>query len=93
MDTHYSTALWEPGVWQLWVHTNVGYYKASIMSQIRNGDYGKNLNENYSHTVDWNTRIDDKWPEDIKSFFAHGYGPRWWHKKYNDSEQDNYQIK
>ena len=84
MDTHYSTALWEPGVWQLWVHTNVGYYKASIMSQIRNGDYGKNLNETYSHTVDWNTRIDDKWPEDIKSFFAHGYGPRWWHKKYND---------
>jgi len=80
-ERHFAPSLWEPGKWTIWLHPNVGHYLQSMFTQINNGDYGKNLDELYLHTVDMPTIIDDKYPKHIKDYFAKGYGPRWWHRK------------
>ena len=75
---HYCPSLWEAGVFSIWLHPNLGHYFMSVFSQINNGDYGKNINDLYLHTVDRPLQINSKYPEHIRSYFANGYGPRWW---------------
>jgi hypothetical protein len=52
----------------------------SLCETVRNGDYGKNLFEKYLLTVDKSIEMDPLWPEEIKSYFRHANGPRWWRK-------------
>lgn len=80
-ERHFLPSLWEPGEWKIWLHPNVGHYFQTVFTQIDNGDYGKNLDELYLHTVDEPITINERYPQHIKSYFAKGYGPRWWNKK------------
>ena len=75
-----ATAVWEPGEFQIWIHTSVGHLKGELITQISNGDFGKNLFENYILTVDKPMDLHEDFPIDIRSFYAHGTGPKWWHK-------------
>ena len=45
-----ATAVWEPGNFYFWFHSNLGFMKGEIFSQIYNGDYGTNLFEKYLFT-------------------------------------------
>lgn len=78
---HYCPSLWEQGEFSIWIHPNLGHYFMSMFSQINNGDYGKNLHELYLCTVDRPVMVNSKYPEHIRSYFAKGYGPRWWSLK------------
>lgn len=75
-------AVWEPGVWKLWFHTNQGFWKHTVFSQVANGDYGLDLFEDYMFTVDRSTEIEDSYlyPGDVVDFFKYPFGPRWWKK-------------
>lgn len=75
-------AVWEPGAWKLWFHTNQGFWKHTIFSQIANGDYGLDLFEDYMFTIDKSTEIENSYlyPGDIVDFFKYPFGPRWWKK-------------
>ena len=75
-------AVWEPGAWKLWFHTNQGFWKHTVFSQIANGDYGLDLFEKYMFTVDRSTNIENDYlyPKDIVDFFEYPFGPRWWKK-------------
>ena len=75
-----ATAVWEPGEFKIWIHTSVGYWKGELITQIANGDFGKNLFDNYILTVDKPLELSEDFPTDIRSYFAHGTGPKWWHK-------------
>lgn len=79
--THYCPSLWEAGKFTLWLHPNLGHYFMSMFSQINNGDFGKDLSKLYLCTVDRPIIINSGHPEHVKSYFAKGYGPRWWDKK------------
>lgn len=76
-----ATAVWEPGSFKIWIHPNVGFMKGEIFSQIGNGDYGKNLFEDYLFTVDRPIELSDDFPADLQGFFGAGAGPKWWHKR------------
>lgn len=76
-----ATAMWEPGMFRFWFHTNVGYFFASIYEQISNGHHGTNLFEKYTFTIDRPLHIHERFPEKVRSFFASGEGPRWWNKQ------------
>ena len=54
--------------------------KGEILAQIFNGDYGKNLFNDYLLTVDRPMKLPDDFPVDLQGFFGHGTGPKWWHK-------------
>jgi hypothetical protein len=76
-----ATAVWdEGGCFKIWLHTEVGVLFERTIRCLRSGDYGKNLFDNYLLTVDKPFTIDNGYPNDIKSFFANGDGPNWWHK-------------
>lgn len=75
-----ATCVFSPGSFKLWFHPNLGYMKGEMWRQIYNGDFGKNLFETYLFTVDRPMEIPSYFPNDIKEFFAHGAGPRWWNK-------------
>jgi hypothetical protein len=73
-------SVWKEVEFCIWLHTDLGILLNSIYSQIRNGDYGTNLFEKYSLTVDKPLILDSKYPESVKKFFAKSAGPHWWHK-------------
>ena len=75
-------AVWEPGAWKLWFHTNQGFWKHTVFSQIANGDYGLDLFEKYMFTVDKSTEIENDYlySADVVEFFKYPFGPRWWDK-------------
>lgn len=75
-----ATAVWEPGEFKIWMHKNFGLHQYYTYSQISNGDYGKNLFDDYMLTVDYSVDVDCSYPEDIRNFFKHPFGPRWWKK-------------
>lgn len=75
-----ATAVWEPGYFKIWIHTNIGLYKFITFSHIANGDFGKNLFDEYMLTVDYSIDIDQRYSKDIREFFKHPFGPRWWKK-------------
>ena len=76
-----ACAVWEPGEFKIWLHTNVGFYKFFITEQVSNSDYGKNLFDKYMLTVDYSTDISKEiYPDDVYNFFRHPIGPRWWKK-------------
>lgn len=84
-----ATCVWELGFFKIWIHPNLGFMKAEIFEQINNGDYGKNLFENYLLTEDFGTKIDRSFPSNLQKFFHHAYGPKWWKK---DSQYLPYKI-
>jgi hypothetical protein len=73
-----QTALIEDGHFEIWLHTDIGFYFKSIMSQVKNHDFGKNLFENYKLTVDRPCIIEGNYPESVKKFFKNSNGPVWW---------------
>ncbi len=75
-----ATAVWEPGEFKIWIHTSIGHLKGELITQIANGDFGKNLFNDYILTVDKPITLPDKFPKDIQSFYSYGTGPKWWHK-------------
>lgn len=76
-----ATAVWdEGGVFSIWLHTELGVLFQRTVEGISNGDYGKNLFENYLLTVDRPLSIKDKWPAEIVSFFKNAHGPQWWRR-------------
>jgi len=75
-----ATAVWTDGNFKIWIHPSIGFLKATIFEQIKNGDYGKNLFENYMLTVDRPINIPEYFPEELRDFFKNGSGPHWWHK-------------
>ena len=75
-----ANSLWTEGFYSIWLHTELGHMISTHAGSIRNGDYGKNLFEDYLFTVDRSIEINEGWPEVIKSYFRHGNGPRWWKK-------------
>ena len=76
-----ASAVWtKNGCFKIWIHTEIGMLIQRLYESIRNGDYGKNLFENYVLTVDRPIQINDMFDNDIKSFFAQADGPNWWLK-------------
>ena len=56
-----ATAVWDQGgVFRIWIHTEIGEMYSRIYEAIRNGDFGQNLFENYSLTVDRPLEIKDQ---------------------------------
>jgi len=84
-----ANSLWTEGFYSIWIHTEIAQMIQTHCSSIRNGDYGKNLFENYLFTVDRSLRVDEDWPEIIKSYFRNGNGPRWWKK---DLKRTPYEV-
>ena len=77
-----ATAVWDMGcVFSIWIHTEIGEMYSRIYESIRNGDYGQNLFENYTLTVDRPFVTTGNWPERIRSFYATAHGPQWWYKE------------
>jgi len=77
-----ATAVWDTGcVFTIWIHTEIGEMYSRIYEAIRNGDYGQNLFENYTLTVDRPLITTGNWPERIRSFYATAHGPQWWYKE------------
>ena len=77
-------AVWKEVEFCIWLHSDLGILFNSIYSQIRNNDYGTNLFEQYSLTVDKPLILDGKYPESVKNFFAKSNGPHWWRKDNTD---------
>lgn len=75
-----ANSLWTEGYYSLWIHTEIGHLVQTHTPAIRNGDYGKNLFDDYLFTVDKSITLESEWPEIIKSYFRYGNGPRWWRK-------------
>lgn len=75
-----ATALWEEGVYNLWIHPNVGIMTYHYINQISNGDFGTNLFDKYMLTVDRPIELKHDYPTSVKQFFNHGFGPKWWKK-------------
>jgi len=76
-----ANAVWdEGGVFSIWLHTELGVFFTRTLEAIKNGEYGKNLFENYLLTVDRPLIIKDTWPAEITSFFKSAHGPQWWRK-------------
>jgi len=76
-----ATVLWEPGMkFIFWIHKELGMMQQQLFESIRNGDFGTNLFDDYLFTVDKPIEIDHRFPEQIKSYFRVGSGPRWWKK-------------
>ena len=77
-----ASAVWDQnGYFSIWIHTQLGMLWQSICDQIRSGDFGTNLFEKYLFTVDKNISIkEDCFDNSLQSYFANGYGPRWWLK-------------
>jgi len=74
-----GSAVWDiGGCFKLWLHSDVGVLMERTLRCLRNGDYGTNLFEKYSLTVDRPFKIDSSYPKDIQSFFEMGWGPYWW---------------
>ena len=74
-----NMAVWdEGGVFKIWVHTNLGVYFNRVLSEIWQGDFGTNLDKNYTITVDRPMQLKKEWPASIKGFFEFGDGPHWW---------------
>ena len=84
-----ANSLWTEGFYSIWIHTEIGYMVQKHATSIRNGDYGKNLFDDYLFTVDKSIELDHNWPELIKSYFRHGNGPRWWKK---DLKRTPYEV-
>jgi hypothetical protein len=77
-----ATAVWDTGcVFTIWIHTEIGEMYMRTYEAIRNGDYGQNLFENYTLTVDRPLITKGNWPERIRSFYATAHGPQWWYKE------------
>ena len=79
-----STAVWEPGNFKIWIHTNVGLFMSTILNQIDEGDYGSNLFEKYMLTVDESVEINQSFPLETREFFAYSNGPNWWKRDHKD---------
>ena len=76
-----ACAVWdEDGVFSIWIHTELGIFFTRTLEAIKNGDYGKNLFEDYMLTVDRPLSIKDTWPAEMTSFFKTAHGPHWWRK-------------
>jgi len=84
-----ANSLWTEGFYSIWIHTEIGHMLQTHARSIRNGDYGKDLFDDYLFTVDKSIEVDDNWPEMIKSYFRHGNGPRWWKK---DLKRTPYEV-
>jgi len=84
-----ANSLWTEGEYSIWIHTEIGHMIQTYCTSIRNGDYGKNLFDDYLFTVDKNLEISTEWPEIIKSYFRYGNGPRWWKK---DTKKTPYEV-
>jgi hypothetical protein len=79
-----ATAVWDQGgVFRIWIHIEIGEMYSRIYEAIRNGDFGQNLFEKYSLTVDRPLEIKDHWPDHIRSFYATAHGPQWWYNAGN----------
>lgn len=76
-----ANAVWAPGHYTIWIHTQLGHMLQTHLETIRGGDYGTDLSENYLYTVDKSVMLGNDWPEEIRSYFAQASGPRWWHKQ------------
>jgi len=75
-----ATAVWDNGgVFTIWIHTEIGIMYQRVYEAIRNGDFGQNLFEKYSLTVDRPLVTKDQWPERIRSFYKSAHGPQWWY--------------
>ena len=77
-----ACAVWEEGFFRIWLHTEVGYWRSSIINQIRNGDFGTNLFEKYMLTCDSPVFGLDRniYGNDVVNFFEYNFGPTWWFK-------------
>jgi hypothetical protein len=88
-----GTAVWDKGgYFSIWLHTEIGTMLQRMLETIKNGDYGKNLFENYVLTVDRPHYTKDHWPEHIKSFFRTSHGPQWWPMNHVDTPWMNCEI-
>jgi len=77
-----ATAVWDTGgFFSIWIHTEIGMMFSRFFDAIRNGDFGKNLFDQYTLTVDRPKTIRKDWPAHIRSFYSLGYGPQWWRKE------------
>jgi hypothetical protein len=75
-----ATAVWDTGgVFSIWIHTELGIMYQRVYEAIRNGDFGKNLFDNYILTVDRPFVTKNIWPDHIRSFYANAHGPQWWY--------------
>lgn len=70
----------KPGKWCIWIHSNFGYMKHILHQCLNSFDLGKNLFEEYFFTVDRSVSFSKKAKvrPSVASYFAHGFGPRWW---------------
>ncbi len=84
-----ANSLWTEGFYSIWIHTELGHLLQTHATSIRNGDFGKNLFDDYLFTVDKSIDVGEDWPEMIKSYFRHGNGPRWWKK---DLKRTPYEV-
>ena len=76
-----ANAIWDNGgYYTIWIHTEIGIMWQRFGEQIKPGDFGTNLFEKYTLTVDKNVIIKDQWSTTLKSFFQNGDGPNWWIK-------------
>ena len=75
-----GTTLYKPGQFELYIHSNMGVMWQTLYESIVGRDFGNDLFENYMHTVDKPVELSDEYPAQIRGFFAHSNGPRWWKK-------------
>lgn len=75
-----ANAVWAPGYYSIWIHTQLGHMMQTHLESVRGGDYGTDLFQTYLFTVDKFVELSTEWPEEIRSYFAQANGPRWWHK-------------
>jgi len=76
-----ANAVWDNGgYYSIWIHTEIGIMWQRFGEQIKPKDFGTNLFEKYTLTVDKNVIIKDQWNNTLKSFFKNGDGPNWWIK-------------
>ena len=77
-----ATAVWDKGgVFSIWIHTDIGFFFQRTLETIKTGDFGKNLFETYTLTVDRPVHARDGiYPAHITTFFSNAHGPQWWEK-------------
>ncbi len=86
-DHVYGTVIWEPSIWQIWLHEHVGILQARLLEEINDIHFdrslGINLEDRYLHTVDRPIVIPDQYSVPVKQYFAAGTGPHWFDKEDN----------
>jgi hypothetical protein len=76
-----ANAVWDKGgYFSIWLNTSLGILWQRLCDQIRGGDFGTNLFEQYMLTVDRPLEIANFWNPTFKSYFNIGDGPNWWLK-------------